>query len=216
MKKYAVCFSGGKDSTLALDRAVRQGLNVEYLVNIFNKDTERVRFHGFKKEIIQKQAESLGLGLVQAGSSNNNFEEIFLKGLSRIKEKGISGVIFGDIHLKDVKEWFEERVVKAGLEHIEPIWMDPPEGLVKEVVNRGYEITITSVDLATAKSEWLGKVIDENLIKQFMDEGIDPCGENGEYHTFVSNGPLFKKSIKFKLGPVRKNATHHVIDIIVD
>lgn len=216
MKKYAVCFSGGKDSTLALDRAVRQGLNVKCLVNIFNEDTERIRFHGFRKEIIQKQAESLGLGLVQAGSSNNNFEEIFLKGLSSIKEKGISGVIFGDIHLKEVKEWFEERVVNAGLEHIEPIWMDPPEGLVKEVVNRGYEITITSVDLATAKSEWLGKVIDESLIKEFMDEGIDPCGENGEYHTFVSSGPLFKKSINFKLGPVRKNATHHVIDIIVD
>ncbi len=217
MKKkiYAICFSGGKDSMLALDRAIRNDLSVKYLVNIYDTGTERVRFHGFKKELLKKQTDALGLELVQAGSTGENFEQVFMDGLKTLKRKGVNGVIFGDIHLQDVKSWFEERTTGMGFEHVEPLWLVPPLELVSEVVARGYKITLTSLDLEKTNPEWLGKQITPKLIKEFVAKGIDPCGENGEYHSFVSDGPLFKQQIEFKLGTIRKTPTHAVIDVII-
>lgn len=213
-KTYAVAFSGGKDSTLALDRAIRMGLNVKYLINIYNCDTGRVRFHGFKKEIIKAQADALNLKLIQSGSTNKNFEQIFLEGLKILKAKKVNGIIFGDIHLENVKSWFEERTVKYGFEHIEPLWKNPQKILVTEVVERGYKATITNLDLENTNPNWLGQTINYDLIKQFEKSGIDLCGENGEYHSFVSDGPLFKRPVNFKLGKITKTKTHKTIDII--
>lgn len=215
-KVYAICFSGGKDSMLALDRAIRNGLNVQYMVNIYDIGTERVRFHGFKKELLQKQADALGLELIQSGSTGENFEQIFMEGLQTLKEKGVDGVIFGDIHLRDVKGWFEERTTSMGFEHMEPLWLVPPLELVSEVVDRGYQITITSLDLEKTDPSWLGKQITPELIQEFIAQGIDPCGENGEYHSFVSDGPLFKKPIHLHLGEVHKTSTHVVVDVVMD
>ncbi len=216
MKTYAVAFSGGKDSTLALDRAIRMGLNVRYLINIYNCETNRVRFHGFKKEIIKAQADALSLELIQNGSTNENFEQIFLEGLKILKDKKVSGIIFGDIHLEDVKSWFEERTVKFGFDHIEPLWKNPQKSLISEVVDRGYKAIITNLDLESTNPNWLGQTINHNLITQFEIAGIDLCGENGEYHSFVSNGPIFKHPISFNLGEITKSKNHSTIDIILD
>lgn len=215
MKTYAVAFSGGKDSTLALDRAIRMGLSVKYLVNIFNCETNRVRFHGFKKEIIQAQANALGLELIQSGSTNENFEQIFIEGLKVLKDKKVDGIIFGDIHLEDVKYFFEERTTRFGFEHIEPLWKNPQKTLVTEMVDRGYKASITNLDLENTNPNWLGKMITHDMIKQFEESGIDLCGENGEYHSFVSNGPLFKNPVSFKLGNITQTKTHKTIDIIL-
>lgn len=216
MKTYAVAFSGGKDSTLALDRAIRMGLKVKYLVNIYSEETNRVRFHGFKKEIIKAQADALGLELIQSGSNNENFEQIFIEGLKILKNKNVDGIIFGDIHLEEVKKWFEERTTKYGFEHIEPLWKNPQKTLITEIVNRGYKATLTNIDLEKANGSWLGKVITKNLIQEFEKAEIDLCGENGEYHSFVSDGPLFNHPISFGLGLITKSKTHATIDIILD
>lgn len=213
---YAVAFSGGKDSTLALDRAIRKGLNVKYLVNIYNEETNRVRFHGFKKEIIKAQADALSLELIQSGSTNKNFEHIFLEGLKILKDKKADGIIFGDIHLENVKSWFEERTKKFGFDHIEPLWKNPPKTLITEMINKGYKTTITNIDLEKANENWLGKVITKDLIQEFEKSEIDLCGENGEYHSFVSDGPLFTHPISFGLGLITKSKTHATIDIILD
>lgn len=215
-KAYAVAFSGGKDSTLALDRAIHMGLNIKYLVNIYNEETNRVRFHGFKKEIIKAQSDALGLELIQSGSTNENFEEIFLKGLKILKDKKVDGIIFGDIHLEDVKSWFEERTTKLGFEHVEPLWKNPQKTLITEMVNRGYKAIITNLDLEKTNENWLGKEVTKNLIQEFEKAEIDLCGENGEYHSFVSDGPLFNHPISFGLGLITKSKTHATIDIILD
>ena len=216
MKTYAVAFSGGKDSTLALDRAIRMDLNVKYLINIFNCETDRVRFHGFKKEIIQAQADALKLELIQSGSTNENFEQIFLEGLKALKTKKVDGIIFGDIHLDNVKSWFEERTMKYGFDHIEPLWKNPQKTLITEMVDRGYKATITNLDLENTNPKWLGQTINHDLIKSFEVSGIDLCGENGEYHTFVSKGPLFKNPVNFQLGNITQTKTHRTIDVLLD
>lgn len=212
-KTYAVAFSGGKDSTLALDRAIKKGLNVRYLVNIYNEETNRVRFHGFKKEIIKAQADALGLELIQSGSNNKNFEQIFLDGLKILRDKKVDGIIFGDIHLENVKSWFEERTIRFGFEHIEPLWKNTQKTLITEMVNRGYKATITNIDLEKASENWLGKVITKDLIQEFENSEIDLCGENGEYHSFVSNGPVFNYPVEFILGKKTKTKTHATLDI---
>lgn len=216
MKTYAVAFSGGKDSTLALDRAVKMGLNVKYLINIYNCETNRVRFHGFKKEIIKAQADALNLELIQNGSTNENFEQIFIEGLKTLKDKKVDGIIFGDIHLEDVKSFFEERTTRFGFDHVEPLWKNPQKTLITEMVDRGYEATITNLDLTNTNPNWLGQTINYDLIKQFETSGIDLCGENGEYHSFVSDGPLFKNPVKFSLGKITKTKIHKTIDVILN
>src|SRR3954468_17446829 len=107
---YALMSSGGKDSTLALDRAQRQGLEVSFLANIYEGSTGRVRFHGVRHELIQRQADALGLELGTAHTSPQNFEPVFLEVLEPLRGRGCGGIVFGNIHLADVRAWYEERV----------------------------------------------------------------------------------------------------------
>lgn len=213
---YAVSFSGGKDSVLALDRAVNNGLNVRYLVNIYDESSERVRFHGFRKEVIQAQANALGLTLLQYPSTPDTFEEVFLSGLDKLKTLNITGIIFGNIHLTEVRKWFEERTTKHGFSHTEPLWGSNPGQLARDVLVRGYSAIITSIETDKVDRLWLGKPLDLPLIEELEKSGADPCGENGEYHSFVCKGPLFINPIKYHLGETRTYPQHSLVDIILD
>lgn len=212
--KYALSFSGGKDSTLALDHSLRDGLEVAALFNIYEGSTGRVRFHGVRAERIRAQAEALAIPLIEGTTHPDDYETVFLRVLDRLLEDGIGGIIFGNIHLADIRAWYEERVLGRGLEHIEPLWGIEPEMVVREVIDRGYVATIASIDLARAPQSWLGRQVDHALLAEMLARPeIDACGERGEYHTYVSDGPIFRHPVPFGLGERVEIEGHALVDI---
>lgn len=201
---YAVCFSGGKDSMLALHHAVAAGLNVTRLVTLYDAASERVRFHGVPVWAMRAQAAGLALPATLYPTTPSSFEPVLLEALADLRAAGFQGVIFGDIHLADVRAWYEERVSAAGLTHIEPLWGEAPGRLVREVIALGYEAVVTCIEEARADPGWLGQTLSENLVAAFEQRGIDPCGEYGEYHTFVTAGPLFHHPLTVRLGAIHQ------------
>jgi diphthine-ammonia ligase len=208
----AMMWSGGKDCTLALDRLRRTDRHVRFLVNLYDAPSRRVRFHGVRRELIQRQAEQLGMPLLQRPTTPENFEQVYVDVLRTLVEHRITGVAFGDIHLTDVRGWYEERTTAAGLQHIEPLWKEDPTMLVDELINRGYLALITSVNDPT-REDWLGRVLDARLASAIRASGIDPAGENGEYHTYVFDGPLFTEPISVLPGEIMEKDGHAQIDL---
>lgn len=215
MTTYALSFSGGKDSMLALDRAVRQGLDVSYLFNIYEGNSGRVRFHGIRASLIAAQAEELGIPLIQEHTHPDDYEPVLLRILDRLRDEGIGGIIFGNIHLADIRAWYEERTVSRGFEHVEPLWGEAPVDLAREVVERGYTPIMASIDLARAPIGWLGRPFDRALLSEIATHPeIDPAGERGEYHTFVTNGPLFRNPLDVALGERVEMEGHALVDVL--
>lgn len=212
----ALSFSGGKDSMLALDRAIRRGWPVTYLLNLYDEVSERVRFHGVHTTLIQAQADVLGIPLLSKPTRPENFEQVFLEALDDLRERGVDAIIFGNIHLADVRAWYEERTTCHHLLHLEPLWGEPVETLAREVIQRGYHAVLTSVELARAKETWLGQPLSEALLAEFAAAGIDLCGERGEYHTFVSNGPLFRSPVPVRLGERVSMPGYALIDMLLE
>jgi len=207
--------SGGKDSTLALDRARREGLDVQILANLYDRATGRVRFHGVRAALIAEQATALGLTCLQAATGADDFDQAFEALLDQLKGQGCDGVVFGNIHLADVREWYEMRVRAAGLEHVEPLWGDPPIELVYEVIERGYRALIVGVDAHRAAAPFLGRELDADIVTELgIAEGLDPAGERGEYHTFVYDGPAFAGPVAVRPGQVREADGHRQLDLI--
>jgi diphthine-ammonia ligase len=206
-------WSGGKDSTLALHRAVSDGVPVTTLFNLYDAGSGRVRFHGVRRELIGAQARSLGMDLLQLGTTPATFEVVFLDGLQRLRRAGIETLILGNIHLADVRGWYEERSVAAGLQHLEPLWGEDPADALRAVLALGYRARVTGIDLQRAPRHWLGRDLDEELEHEFQVAGIDVAGESGEYHTFVHDGPLFRSPVAIANGRVHDGGTHAFIDV---
>ena len=206
-------WSGGKDSALALMRARSRGLDVTRLLNIYDPATDRVRFHATRRELIQAQADAIGVPIVQYGVAWDGYEPAFRALLADLKAEGFTGVVFGDIHLADVRAWYEDRVRAAGLEHVEPIWGEPPTDLVAEFVASGSRAVITCVELPKLDDSWLGRLIDERFVAEIAATGIDPAGENGEYHSFTFAGPLFGAPVSWRTGARRDEGDFAQLDL---
>ncbi|HSJ24124.1 MAG TPA: diphthine--ammonia ligase [Longimicrobiales bacterium] len=209
----AVLWSGGKDSTLALQRALGDGVRVTTLFNLYDEASARVRFHGVRRELIQAQADALGLDLIQCGTAPDTFEAVFQAGLAELVRRGVNTLVLGNIHLADVRAWYEERTAAAGLAHVEPLWGWRPDRVVDEFVRAGYRARITGVDTSVAPTRWLGHDIDAGLITEFRAAGIDVAGERGEYHSFVHDGPRFTRPIAIRNGAIRDETTHAFMDV---
>jgi len=172
-----------------------------------------VRFHNVPIDLIQAQADALGIPLLRYGYTPASFEGVFRQALGDLRQRDMTTIIFGDIHLVDVRGWYEERTTAAGLIHREPLWGDDPGQLVRECIDRHYQATITCIELERAKPEWLGATLTEELVREFELAGIDVCGERGEYHTFVIAGPLFSQEVPVKLGEEVTDGRFKVLDI---
>lgn len=191
--KYALFSSGGKDSILALDRARARGLEVSYLVNLYDARSDRVRFHGVRKEAIALQAAALGIELLQKSVHPETFEQTFRSTLEGLRRLGIGGIVFGNIHLADVRAWYEQRTTEMGFQHLEPLWGEEPGVLIREFLRRGHRARVVSINLGSGRREWLGRDLSPEFILELERCGdVDACGERGEYHTFVFGGPLFE------------------------
>jgi uncharacterized protein (TIGR00290 family) len=212
---YALMTSGGKDSILALDRARDAGLEVRYLVSFHDGATGRVRFHGVRHELIGRQAEALGLECLSMPTLPTTFESTFTQSLRELKGLGVRGVVFGNVSLADVRSWYEERVQAAGLEHVEPLWGGPAVEVAWAVVERGYRAIIVSADLARGAASFLGREFDADLVTEISTrDDLDPCGERGEFHTFVFDGPEFSSPVGFSRGETVEFEGHRFMDLV--
>jgi uncharacterized protein (TIGR00290 family) len=211
---YALMWSGGKDSALALQRATAAGIHIARLINFYDATTHRVRFHATRTEMIRAQAHAAGIELDAISTTWPEMESRLGEELATLRSEGFAGVVFGDIHLADVREWYESRVRAAGLEHLEPIWGGDPAGLVREFVESGGRAVITCVDLSRLDSSWLGRIIDERFLEEIGATRIDPCGENGEFHSFAFQGPAFADPINWRSDQMRSESGFSQLDIL--
>ena len=197
------CFcswSGGKDSCLALYRAVRSGCEPVALLTMLVEDGERSRSHGLSSEVLEAQAASVGVPLVTKATSWNDYERRFLEALSELGGKGATTGVFGDIDVEPHLEWVTRVCSEAGIEAIEPLWGSGRRALLEEFLSAGFVAVIVSVKESVLEPSYLGKVIDADLVTEFERRGIDPSGENGEYHTVVVSGPMFASVLRLEEG----------------
>jgi uncharacterized protein (TIGR00290 family) len=210
----ALMTSGGKDGTLALDRARRQGLDVRWMATVFEGNTGRLRFHGVPHELVVAQARAVGLEPVLARTHPDDFETAFGRLLAKLVAEGCTGVVFGNIALADVRAWYEERVTAAGLTHHELLWGEPSMELAYEVVERGYRALVVAVNLQMRAVRFLGRELDADLLTEIgITDDLDPSGERGEYHTFVFDGPEFHNPVGFLVGTTLEREGHRFLDL---
>lgn len=209
-------WSGGKDSALALDRARRAGLEVELLISFYDQATRRVRFHATRIEMLEAQATAIGIGLRAIPTSWPDMDAKLHDELATLRTDGFTGVIFGNIHLADVRAWYEERVIAAGLVHVEPIWGEAPERLLDEFISSGGRAVTTCIEMAKLDEGWLGRVIDESFALDIRETGVDACGENGEYHSFAFASPVFSEPVAWTVGERRVDSGFAQLDLTGD
>jgi len=211
---YAVMWSGGKDSALALWRARQRGLDIRWLLTVYDVATGRVRFHATPVAAIAAQARAAGLTQVAVPTTWEGFDAALTTALAELKRAGCTGLVFGDIHLADVRAWYEERTRAAGLEHVEPLWGDAPSALIREFVEIGGRAVLTCVETAKLDVSWLGRTIDDAFVRDVAASGIDPCGENGEYHSFAYSGPFFAEPVAWRFGERRDDGRFAQVEVL--
>ncbi len=199
-------WSGGKDSTLALHKILEEGkYDVKYLLTTANQDHQRVAMHGVRLELMQQQAESLGIPLMiieySSSATMEEYENAMSKGIQPILDAGIRTAIFGDIFLEDLKEYRIKKLQEIGVEAVFPLWKRDTTELIQEFIDLGYKTILVCTDNSKLDDSFIGKTIDKELIAR-LPENVDPCGENGEFHTFAYAGPIFKNEVKFEIGEV--------------
>lgn len=213
MDRFALMWSGGKDSALALDRARQAGMDVSRLITFYDAATERVRFHATRVGMLEAQAAAIGIELQALPTSWEEMESRLCAELEAMRDAGFAGVIFGDIHLADVRAWYEDRVTAAGLRHVEPLWGVAPGLLLAEYVGSGGRAVVTCVEVDKLDDSWLGRVIDERFAAEIAAVDVDPCGENGEYHSFAFAGPVFGRPVRWSPGARRVDSGFAQLDL---
>jgi uncharacterized protein (TIGR00290 family) len=212
--RCALMWSGGKDSALALARARSMGIQVDRLLSFYDATTGRVRFHATRVAMLEAQAGAIGIHLKTVPTTWAGMEASLRTELRSLSEEGFTRVVLGDIHLADVRAWYEERVRAAGLEHLEPIWGEPPQQLLEEFVASGGRAVVTCVDLSKLDETWIGRVIDQTFAGEIAGTGVDPCGENGEYHSFAFAGPVFATQVDWAPGDRRSELGFAQLDLL--
>jgi uncharacterized protein (TIGR00290 family) len=220
MEKVLISWSGGKDACLALD-AIRRGQTsacevVGLLATVARVDN-RVPIHGVRRELLAAQARALGLPLtvveIAKGATNAEYESALGRELIAQREAGISGIAFGDLFLADVREYRERLLATLGVGGLFPLWLRDTARLAAEFVDQGFKALVVAVDSRALDRSFAGRAFDHDFINS-LPHDVDPCGERGEFHTFVFDGPPFKHPISFERGEVREDAGHFACELL--
>jgi len=187
-------WSGGKDSMLALHRALESGDDVQALLAMFDETGERSRSHALPPHLMQAQADALGIPLVMRRATWQTYEAVFGEQLRAFAAQGITRGLFGDIDLQPHRDWEEKVCAAAGIEAVLPLWQAPRRALVDELFALGYRARVVTVDARFLDASFCGCEFDARFVAGLPD-GVDACGENGEFHTFVFDGPRFAKPV---------------------
>lgn len=199
MEKVFVSWSGGKDSCFAAYLAGKNGLDVSYLLNMVKEDGIVSWSHHMSSAILQAQARASGLPLVQQKAPGPEYEPKFVSALNSLKAKELSGGVFGDIDFQPHRDWVENVCKQAGMTAHLPLWGLSQDRIMDDFIAAGFEavVVVTKADLMG--KEWLGRKVDGSFIKDLNElaksKPVTPCGEAGEYHTLVVDGPIFQKRL---------------------
>jgi uncharacterized protein (TIGR00290 family) len=212
-------WSGGKDSALALHELMRSKEHeVVALLTTVTEEYDRITMHGVRSELLKQQALSIGLPLEEIRISENiteeEYEETMQGVMSRLKDAGIESVAFGDLFLEDVRRRREANLARIGMKGVFPLWGRNTRKLALEFIELGFKAIITCVDTSLLNGLLVGRNVDEKFLNDLPAQA-DPCGENGEFHSFVYDGPIFKRAIPFKKGDVIvKRGRFHYCDLL--
>lgn len=216
--KAIASWSGGKDSCLACYRAMQQGYDVKLLLNFISRESKRGCFHGIEGRLLKFQADLIGIPLEQKEVSPDmeKYEEEFKAAVTQLRGKDIGAMVFGDIYLLEHESWIERVCGDLKINALEPLWNNSPENIIDEFLSAGFKAIIVSCKAEVMGKEFLGCYIDKGLVKELKKRDICPCGEKGEFHTLVVDGPIFSKPIKIlEAEPVIKESfwKHWFLDI---
>jgi len=200
--KVISLWSGGKDSCYACYKAKEQGYQIVSVVNFTNSDGRDSVSHGLSADIIERQASLIDIPLLQKTMPRKGYTDEFKVLVEELKVKeGIEGIVFGDIYLQEHRDWIDKVCSELKVEAILPIWIKDTEKLVKEIIDSGFKAIVVSAKKDILGEQWLGREINSRFVKDLKALGdFDLCGDKGEFHTFVYDGPLFKEKVKFKKG----------------
>lgn len=204
--KVLLSWSGGKESALALYEI---GKSEEYeivaLLTTVTEDYDRISMHGVRRTLLEQQADSLGFPLEKVFISRNASTEEYGSKMQQVLEKcmkaGVFSVVFGDVFLEDVRKYREDNLAKVGMKGIFPLWKRDTAELARTFIDLGFKAVISCVDSKVLDKRFAGRVYDEQFLRE-LPSSVDPCGENGEFHSFVYDGPIFRKRILFTMGDV--------------
>ena len=214
MVKAFVSWSGGKDSCLAYYRTLRSGIEVSFLLNMVNEYGERSRSHGLSTALLEMQSQALGIPLVQRRATWAEYEVEFKKALLALKGKGVTDGIFGDIDLDEHRQWVERVCRGCSITPHLPLWGDSQENLLREFIDAGFKAVVVVTRADMLNEEWLGREVNAGLLADLATcKDVTPCGEAGEYHTFVIDGPLFSKGLMITEAEKVLRGDHWFLDI---
>lgn len=220
MKKVLISWSGGKDACLALEetrRGVAGACEVVGLLSTVAREDGRVPVHGVPRELIEAQARALELPItvveIPKGATNAEYERALIGELSAQRQAGIVGVVFGDLFLADIREYRERLLAAMGVRGLFPLWLRDTASLAREFVGQDYKALVIAVDARALDRTFAGRAFDRDFIDA-LPHDVDPCGERGEFHTFVYDGPLFRSPVQFKTGALKEEAGHFVCDLL--
>ncbi|MBA7683038.1 hypothetical protein ES703_91394 [subsurface metagenome] len=200
MSQVFTSWSGGKDSCLACYRASASGLKVRYLANMITEDGKRSWTHGLSSELLQVQSQAIGIPLIQRRTTMANYETTFKDMLLTLKGEGVSGGVFGDIDLEEHRQWVERVCREVEMTPYLPLWGQSQETVLSDFVRLGFEAIVVAVRADLFGEEWLGRKVDLDFINYLVElretEDFTLCGEAGEYHTLVTDGPIFSQRLE--------------------
>jgi uncharacterized protein (TIGR00290 family) len=203
-EKVIFCWSGGKDSTQALyELRADAAYQLVALLATVTEDYDRLSLHGVRRELMERQAEALGHPLhqvlVSKDGTNEEYEARMREALAGYLAAGVTAAAFGDLYLEDIRQYREERLLTVGLKGLFPLWRRDTAALAQSFLARGFKAVVTCVDTQVLDREFAGREYDAAFLAD-LPPGVDPCGENGEFHSFVYDGPIFARPVRFTRG----------------
>lgn len=195
-KKFVASYSGGKDSVLAIYRAIRSKMIPVELITTYNTDKERTWFHGLTLNMLENVSKEINIPISTIQTSGEAYKKDFINKLRYYKKQGVEVCVFGDIDIQEHLNWCSEVCESSNIEPYFPLWKENRRELVYEFIELGFKTMITIIDNKKMSHEFIGRTLTKELVEKIEESGADICGENGEYHTFTYDGPLFKNAVK--------------------
>lgn len=211
---FVISYSCGKDSTLALHRMLEAGHHPVGLLVMLNEEMDRSWFHGIDLCLLEQIAGSLGIPLISCICRGDTYHTALEQGLMQAKTLGAEACVFGDIDIEEHYTWCSERCVNTGIEAVFPLWQENRESIVHETVTLGYTVLIKCIQNNKLPETMLGKVLDRSVLEQMKQAGIDICGENGEYHSIVVDGPAFEHPVVVECREILRFGSISAINIV--
>jgi uncharacterized protein (TIGR00290 family) len=215
--KALLAWSGGKDSAWALHVLRNGGVEVAGLFTTVHEDTQRVAIHAVRCALLVQQAQAAGLPLHQVPIPHDCPNAIYQRAvgdfIAGMKSEGVTHIAFGDLFLRDIRAYREAQFAASGMQLLFPLWGRPTRPLAEEMTERGLRAWITCVDTTQAPAAWAGRVFDADFLRE-LPEAIDPCGENGEFHTFVFAGPMLRRALPTRCAAVSRSGRWAHADIV--